>query len=147
MKRNLIALLCIMLLTVLCLASCGCDHTFSNEWYSDETHHWHPATCEHAETERGDFGPHVDADEDGICEICHAPSAHVHTYEEAWQTDDSHHWRNPTCPQVGLCCRESSLSFSRCLDSNWPWKGPELGPYLLSVEAAGSIPQEAGPQL
>lgn len=97
MKRNLFSLLCIMLLTALCLASCGCDHTFSDEWYSDETHHWHPATCEHAETERGDYAPHVDADEDSVCDVCAGHVGHVHTYESAWQFDDTHHWQNPTC--------------------------------------------------
>ena len=102
MKRKLIALLCIMVLTALCLASCRCDHTFSDEWYSNEENHWHPATCEHAETEKKDFGPHVDVDEDGICDMCAAPSTHVHTYENVWQSDDLHHWKNATCSHTDM---------------------------------------------
>ena len=102
MKRKLIALLCVLALAVLCLASCGCKHTFSDEWYSDETHHWHPATCDHAETERGDFGPHVDEDDDGICDVCDTKAGHTHTYESAWQTDDFHHWKNPTCSHTAI---------------------------------------------
>lgn len=98
MKKNLALFLCITVLALLCLASCEeCEHTFSDEWYSDETNHWHPATCEHAETERGDFGPHIDEAEDGICDICNLPIGHVHTFENSWQSNDTHHWKNATC--------------------------------------------------
>lgn len=34
------------------------SHTFSSEWTTNETHHWHAATCEHAE-EKSDYGEHV----------------------------------------------------------------------------------------
>ena len=33
------------------------EHTFSNEWSSNGTHHWHAATCEHTE-EKGDYEEH-----------------------------------------------------------------------------------------
>lgn len=99
MKKNLALILCIAVLALVCLASCqeDCEHTFSEEWYGDETNHWHPATCEHAETERGDFGPHADADEDSTCDVCGATVEHKHTFEDAWQNDENHHWKNATC--------------------------------------------------
>ena len=99
MKRNLAFLLCIAMLVLVCLASCesDCEHTFSAEWYNDETHHWHPATCEHAETERGNYEPHADADEDGVCDVCELPVGHIHTFEDVWQSTETHHWKNPTC--------------------------------------------------
>jgi hypothetical protein len=31
------------------LASCAHEHTFATEWTANETHHWHEATCKHAE--------------------------------------------------------------------------------------------------
>ena len=33
------------------------EHTFSETWSSNETHHWHMATCEHTE-EKKDYGEH-----------------------------------------------------------------------------------------
>lgn len=44
------------------LSSCGGDasahiHTFSSEWTSDDTYHWHEATCEHKDLKK-DYGPH-----------------------------------------------------------------------------------------
>ena len=33
------------------------EHTFSEEWSSNETHHWHEATCEHTD-EKKDYGEH-----------------------------------------------------------------------------------------
>ena len=40
--------------TIMALAMIGCqidtdthEHTYSTKWTSDETSHWHAATCEH----------------------------------------------------------------------------------------------------
>ena len=44
-------------------------HTYSNEWTSDETQHWHAATCEHTDQKK-DAANHVDANEDGKCDVC-----------------------------------------------------------------------------
>ena len=43
-------------------------HTYSTEWTSDESHHWHAATCEHTE-EVADKGTHVRG-EDDTCSTC-----------------------------------------------------------------------------
>ena len=45
------------------LASCGPQeeahtHTFAEEWTSDDTHHWHGATCEHS-GERDSYAEHT----------------------------------------------------------------------------------------
>lgn len=44
-------------------------HTYSNEWTSDATQHWHAATCEHTDQKK-DAANHVDANEDGKCDVC-----------------------------------------------------------------------------
>ena len=48
-------------------------HTYSSEWSSNETHHWHAATCEHTE-EKSDYAEHSfvkDADETReVCSVC-----------------------------------------------------------------------------
>ncbi len=99
MKKTFILLLCMISLIAVAMASCQrpCEHTFSDKWYSDADNHWHPATCEHAETERSEFGAHVDANEDGLCDVCEYKTGHIHTYESAWSNNDTHHWKNPTC--------------------------------------------------
>ena len=104
MKKKLILFICIISLIAVALASCEkkCDHTFSEKWYSDATQHWHPATCEHAETERADLANHVDADENGLCDVCEYDVKHTHTYESDWTITDTHHWKAATCSHVDM---------------------------------------------
>lgn len=103
MKKTLLMLICIVSLISLLLVSCDggknktCEHTFSDKWYSDANNHWHPATCEHAETEKGDFGPHADADENGVCDVCELEIGHTHTFEADWSINETHHWKAATC--------------------------------------------------
>jgi hypothetical protein len=65
---------------MLCLTSCTIffaqnqpddahEHTFSTEWSTSATEHWHAATCEHA-NEKSDVASHSDAGEDGVCDVC-----------------------------------------------------------------------------
>ena len=109
MKRKFLALLCIVAL-VLSLASCDlfgkkeetpdtneeCEHTYDAEWSSNSTEHWHAATCDHAELKSG-VAKHEDADEDGRCDVCPYEVGHVHTFEENWTSNDTHHWKVATC--------------------------------------------------
>lgn len=61
-----IVILCVTLLLYgTALVACGGDnvggghtHTFSSEWSSDESYHWHEATCEHT-SEVSDRGEHT----------------------------------------------------------------------------------------
>ena len=111
MKRKFLALLCIVALTVLCLASCDvinqllgneppvddtCEHTYSDKWSTSTTEHWHAATCEHAEL-KSDVANHTDTDENGQCDVCDYEIGHVHTFEDKWTSNDTHHWRVATC--------------------------------------------------
>lgn len=67
------------LMGIFALASCvmlaGCGeppahvHTYSEDWSSNETEHWHAATCEHTD-QKSDLGAHVDNDKDNKCDIC-----------------------------------------------------------------------------
>lgn len=105
MKRNFILLLCVLALVAACLASCdngtnggagSCEHTFSEAWESDANNHWHPATCEHGEN-KDSLAAHVDANEDGVCEVCAYVIGHAHTFESNWTYDETNHWKNATC--------------------------------------------------
>lgn len=99
MKR-IVSLILALALTVGCLfilASCGGhSHTYNmDEWTSDATHHWHAASCEHAEEKRG-YTEHTEGD-DGLCTICGYEVGHIHTYGEEWFCDETYHWQNATC--------------------------------------------------
>ena len=100
MKRNFLLLLCVFALVAACLASCNnnttCEHTFSDAWETDANNHWHAATCEHGEI-KDSLASHVDADEDGVCDVCAYASGHIHTFESKWTYDESNHWKVATC--------------------------------------------------
>lgn len=102
MKRNILLLLCITLLMAVCLVSCNndCEHTFSQEWASDATSHWHPATCPHGEI-KDSLANHIDAEEDGVCDVCAYAVGHIHTAEDKWTYDDTNHWQVATCSHAG----------------------------------------------
>ena len=49
MKKKTL-LMSVSTLALLCgVASCGHEHEFATSWSKDANHHWHAATCEHAE--------------------------------------------------------------------------------------------------
>lgn len=63
-KRSVISVVVILAAIVLAFGmaatACGHEHTFASAWETDATHHWHAATCEHAD-EKADLGEHVPA--------------------------------------------------------------------------------------
>lgn len=69
------------------------EHTFADEWSSDENNHWYAATCAHT-TETKDKAAHVDINTDGKCDEC---EHHVHTYSSAWTYDETDHWHKAAC--------------------------------------------------
>ena len=93
------------------------EHTYAEAWTSDATHHWHAATCGHADEKSGYDEHDWNAGEvttepteetEGVktytCEICEETKTesipvleHEHTYAEAWTSDATHHWHAATC--------------------------------------------------
>lgn len=98
MKKKISVL--VSALAALSIFATACDskhtHTFSEDWESDATNHWHAATCEHGE-EKSALAKHKDEDEDGKCDVCAYEVGHTHTYAEDWSKDDTHHWHASTC--------------------------------------------------
>ncbi len=104
MKKRIL-ILCLLLSVAMLFSSCEigkkkdndeCEHTFSEAWSSDATNHWHRATCEHGEV-KGDLAAHVDAGQDGLCDVCGYEIGHEHTYAADWSSDESKHWKAATC--------------------------------------------------
>ena len=107
-----------VLLLSAALAACAGEehqHTFSEEWAFDATHHWHEATCEHGEETEGkaehawDSGTVTTAatcTEGGVmtytCTVCSATKtepipATGHSYSQEWTVTSTHHWYEATC--------------------------------------------------
>lgn len=78
-----------------------CEHTYSSNWSSSSTEHWHRATCEHEDL-KSDLGAHSDADEDGLCDVCTYNIGHEHTFSEEWSSDKTHHWKVATCSHTSV---------------------------------------------
>ena len=90
-------------------------HSYAKEWSSDNTHHWHEATCEHTGEKDGyaehtwDGGTVTTAatcteagEKTYTCTVCSATKTEViaatgHTYAEEWSSDNTHHWHAATC--------------------------------------------------
>lgn len=77
------------------------EHTYDENWSSDEKDHWHKPTCGH-DIDPVDKGEHVDEDNDGNCDVCGwFDKNHTHTYEDKWTTDSIYHWYAATCEHTG----------------------------------------------
>jgi hypothetical protein len=94
----------------------GHEHTYEKTWTYDSYTHWHATTCGH--DEKVDMSAHiwgesivtVPATEESAglltytCVICSAEKTeiipqieHIHTYADAWTSDEESHWRVATC--------------------------------------------------
>lgn len=116
---TLIFAFCLIVPTVFMMTACGNTehtHTYSAEWATNETHHWHIATCEHTD-EKKDYGEHtittwtvkteaglhVDKVEQGICTVCEKVvertvlNTATHTYSATWSKNETQHWKESTC--------------------------------------------------
>ena len=101
--KKLCLLICACALVALALVACQNEpaepahsHTYADVWSSDADGHWYAATCEHAE-EKANVSSHVDAENDGVCDVCNWGSDHTHTYAKEWSMDQTHHWYAATC--------------------------------------------------
>lgn len=98
MKRTIGVMLALVMALTCLLAGCTPEtheHTFATTWSSDETGHWHAATCGH--NERKDVAEHSFTG--NTCTVCGyvSESIHVHTFAEAWSHDDAKHWHDAIC--------------------------------------------------
>ncbi len=87
---------------------CGYDynhtHTYATEWSGDTMAHWHEADCG-CSIEAVDKEAHVDADKNGVCDICELKTHgedHVHTNTTDWSSDEDNHWHAATCGHDAL---------------------------------------------
>ncbi len=106
--------ICLVMPAILLFAACGkTEHTFSSEWSTTDSQHWHACTDENCD-EKSDLGDHnfvwvqktpagvhTDRVETGTCSICQyqkdrtIEGSGLHTWE--WKTSDTKHWQETTC--------------------------------------------------
>lgn len=65
-------------------AGCAHSHTFSEDWSTDDTNHWHAATCKHTD-EKSDLGAH-EYDATYKCTVC--GYQHEHTFTADYVCSD-----------------------------------------------------------
>ncbi|MEE1166974.1 MAG: hypothetical protein UHP28_07475 [Treponema sp.] len=109
---------------VMALAVAGCqidsdrhEHSFSSDWTSDATDHWHAATCEHTKEISGKtahtFGEwettvkatkENEGKKERICSVCLykeeqsiAKLNHTHKFSSDWTSNATDHWHAATC--------------------------------------------------
>ena len=156
MKKSLfVAILCVVccVACILCFAACGeHEHTYSEEWSSDENYHWHSATCRHKE-ETADKAEHDWDDGEEIsqptctepgeivyrCTVCGAVKTEVleatgHTYSDEWTFDENYHWRTAVCEHTGEIADKSVHEYEElsCAVCGYTIAGTQGLKYTLS---------------
>ena len=125
MNKLLKGLLMLSLLLALVFGLCACkdnteipehEHTFSSEWTTNDTYHWHAATCEHT-SQKADRAKHkwkstvvteathtTDGEKVSTCTVCGLTKSEVipattllHIYSEEWEFNGDYHWHSTTC--------------------------------------------------
>ena len=122
-------------------------HTFAEEWCSDETNHWHAATCgcsdvELQKTEHtfGEWEETKEATEEAkgskerVCDICKyketaeiAQLNHKHVAGESWKNDDKNHWKECIGCKEKIDVKGHSYSESWTKDASGHWYECECG--------------------
>lgn len=124
--------ICLVMPAILLFAACGKhEHTFSSEWSTTDSQHWHACTDENCDeksdlgdhnfvwVEKTHAGVHTDKVETGTCSICQyqkdrtIEGSGLHTWE--WKTNDTKHWEETTCEHETPLKRNEQ-------DHTWEWK-------------------------
>ena len=142
MKKKISVLLSLLTATSLITSACGGghEHTFSDAWANDATHHWHAATCEHGEEKDG-LATHADPNEDGLCDTCGYNVGHKHTFASAWSHNETHHWKSAICSHTG---EKDKYGLHEDTDTNA--ECDTCGAHVHIVNKAGSC-DECGEQI
>lgn len=96
MKKAIKLLFSVACFSMLSLSACGGNtppahrHTWSGEWSSDATNHWHE--CEVCGAKKDEAAHEYDDDHDTTCECGYVRDIGDHASESIWRKDDTHHW-------------------------------------------------------
>ena len=132
-------------LVALVFAVAGCqidsdrhEHSFSKDWTSDATDHWHAATCEHTKEVSGKathtFGEwtvtkaateEAEGSRARSCTVCGYTAteaieklAHTHKFATAWTKDETNHWHAATCEHTEEVSGKAAHTFGDYVSNN-----------------------------
>lgn len=124
--------ICLVVPAILLFAACGKhEHSFSSDWSTTDSQHWHACTDENCDeksdlgdhdfvwTEKTPAGVHTDKVETGTCSICQyqkdrtIEGSGLHTW--VWKANGTKHWEETTCEH------ETPLKQNE-QDHTWEWK-------------------------
>ena len=132
-------------LVALAFAVAGCqidsdrhEHSFSKDWTSDATDHWHAATCEHTKEVSGKathtFGEwtvtkaateEAEGSRARSCTVCGYTAteaieklAHTHKFATAWTKDETNHWHAATCEHTEEVSGKAAHTFGDYVSNN-----------------------------
>lgn len=125
-------------------SACGKhEHSFSSDWSTSETQHWHDCTdknCNEKQdladhdfvwVEKTPAGVHTDKVETGTCSTCQyqkdrtVPNTATHTYETAsWEKDKTGHWHKSTCDEIDPAHQGLKSDFAEHAYGAWTEKTP-----------------------
>ena len=114
------------------------EHSFSKDWTSNATDHWHAATCGHtkevsdkAEHSFGDWIVTKEATEEAegskerSCSVCGYTAteaieklAHTHKFATDWTKDETNHWHAATCEHTSEVSGKAEHSFGDYVSNN-----------------------------
>ena len=130
---------------VMALAVAGCqidsdrhEHSFSSDWTSDATDHWHAATCEHTKEVSGkiahtfgEWKTTVEATEETegkkerSCSVCSykeeqslAKLNHTHKFSSDWTSNATDHWHAATCEHAEEVKDKTEHTFGEWTSNN-----------------------------
>ena len=134
MKKLNLSLLIFLVSISMVILSCSQEvhtHTYSTEWTSDESVHWHSATCgcKDLKVEKfvHTFGDWITTQEpteeaegskERTCTVCGYKAtevieklAHTHKFSEDWASDGTYHWHAATCEHTTEVSEKAEHNF------------------------------------
>ncbi len=107
-------------------------HPFTEDWSTNETHHWHNTLCEHTE-EKIEYGPHHF--NNGFCIECHQKeneATHIHQFG-LWEVTLA-----PTSTKEGKAERVCKTNENHVEEFTLPMLNQDVYEYSLQREATSS---------
>jgi len=138
------------------------EHSYSEEWESNEDFHWHEATCIHTDLASG-LGAHSwnegvittpsTCTTEGVktftCTVCEKTKTEAvplaqHTYSNEWTSDENEHWHASTCGCEGLKSDKATHSWNEGVITT-PSTCTTEGVKTFTCTACGKTKTEAVP--
>lgn len=112
------------------------EHSYASTWTFDSTNHWHAATC--GDDTKSDEAAHVDANNDGKCDVCDYTYPHEHVYSPEWTSDEKNHWHEALCGHDTVSGQEAHTpdATGYCTVCGYKVSDPDVSTIEKAIEVA-----------